>query len=334
MASPTLTHKTDSEHAVNRRQLLLGGTVLGAATLTGSAPAAASDEAPNLGPTDSGEPPQTAPAETQNVPARIPGTEMVTIYGVEGTAPYTSASPQYSTYGAWVSAHDGPIAKRLPLPAGSRIRRLHPCGYSSSGVRPMTWNLYRIEPTTTATMMFVSEWSKTYTVNGFLLASEDVNILIQPGYAYEMWTWVYNTSSPYSYDRGVTVQYYAPAGMFFPISPLRVYDSRVSGGRIYSGQERLVSVRTQLGTGTTVVPQGARAVALNVTLDATQATGWLSVRPQGTSFDGTSSINWFTSNEIIANGVTSQLGGDREVRVRGGGGGSTHFLFDVVGYYI
>ena len=182
--------------------------------------------------------------------------------------------------------------------------------------------------------MYSTAWSTTYAVMGRLAATEPVNILVQPGYVYKMWAYTFSTTSPYLYDRGVTVQYYAPAGAFFPISPMRVYDSRVSGGRIYSGQERLVSVRTQLGTGTTVVPQGARAVALNVTLDATQATGWLSVRPQGTSFDGTSSINWFTSNEIIANGVTSKLGGDREVRVRCGGGGSTHFLLDVVGYYI
>jgi len=135
--------------------------------------------------------------------------------------------------------------------------------------------------------------------------------------------------------RGAIVQYIPPAGDFFPISPKRVYDSRVNGGRIYNGQERLVFVGNQLGGGT-VVPSGARAVALNVTLDATVQSGYLSVRPDGTTYNGTSSINWFMTNEIIANGVTSTLGGDRRVRVRTGGvsGGSTHFIFDAVGYYL
>jgi hypothetical protein len=138
------------------------------------------------------------------------------------------------------------------------------------------------------------------------------------------------------YVRGAVVQYLPPAGDFYPISPKRVYDSRLSGGRLYRAVERTLSVAVELGTANVVVPPGARAVAVNLTIDQTAGAGFLSIRPAGTAWDGTSSINWSGAGATIANGVSSPLGGDREVTVRCGGtvDASTHFLIDVVGYYL
>jgi len=335
MTRPTITHddeKVENEHAVNRRQLILGGTVLGAAALSGTGVAGATEEVTDEV-TDALGRPEEQPADAMGLPPLVPGAEILAVSPLHGGTFYTTSSVMWSSNGYYVPGANTNISKLLPLPAGSRIVRLHPRAWAG-GWRSQTWWLYQVEPTANSGTGYTTRWSKTYSYSGYLTANESVNILILPGYQYEMWTAVFS-SAPVTYDRGITVQYEGPVGPFFPIAPKRVYDSRVSGGRIYNGQERLVFVGNQLGGGT-VVPSGAKAVALNVTLDATRSSGYLSVRPDGTAYDGTSSINWFMTNEIIANGVTSKLGGDRRVRVRTGGvsGGSTHFIFDVVGYYL
>jgi hypothetical protein len=133
---------------------------------------------------------------------------------------------------------------------------------------------------------------------------------------------------------GARVGYVEPSPTFYPVDPTRVYDSRAGDGRLVTGDERTVSVATKAGGGPVVVPPGARAVVVNVTLDQTVASGFLSVRPAGTAWDQTSTANWYLPNAILANGTTVKLGGDRQVTVLCGGGGSTEFLLDVVGYYL
>ena len=85
--------------------------------------------------------------------------------------------------------------------------------------------------------------------------------------------------------------------------------------------------------GTAVVPAGAVAVAITLTVTETEGVGgWLAVRPNGTGFAGTSSINWFGPDQNIATTVISGLGGDRLLTIHGGVA-STHFIVDVTGYY-
>jgi hypothetical protein len=48
---------------------------------------------------------------------------------------------------------------------------------------------------------------------------------------------------------------------------------------------------------------------------------------------GGSSINWFTSGLSLANGLVVTLDTNRQIKVFCGGGGSTDFLIDVLGYY-
>ena len=45
-----------------------------------------------------------------------------------------------------------------------------------------------------------------------------------------------------------------------------------------------------------------------------------SVRPAGTPYKSTSSINWFGPDQNLATTVVSALGGDRQISVLGGGG--------------
>ena len=124
----------------------------------------------------------------------------------------------------------------------------------------------------------------------------------------------------------------ATAGAFHAISPQRVYDSRGTDGPIADGQERVISVAASTGGGP-VVPAGATAVAITLTVTNTQgAGGFLAVRPAGTGYAGTSSINWFGPGQNLAATVISQLGGDRQLIVHGGFM-PADFLIDVTGYY-
>jgi hypothetical protein len=122
------------------------------------------------------------------------------------------------------------------------------------------------------------------------------------------------------------------AGAFHAISPQRVYDSRGTDGKLADGQERIVPV-VGPNPGTPVVPTGATAVAITLTVTNTEgAGGFLAVRPAGTPYAGTSSINWFGPGQNLAATVISQLGGDRQLAIHGGFQ-PADFLVDVTGYY-
>ena len=131
---------------------------------------------------------------------------------------------------------------------------------------------------------------------------------------------------------------------FHPLTPTRVYDSRSAvpaQGVMSSGGNRLVSVASgrTLDTGAVnspnVVPVGATAIACNVTVDRTQNQGFLAVNPGGnTTTVSASTINWFASNQTLANGVIVTISASREVTVIAGGGGATDFIIDVTGYFL
>ena len=52
------------------------------------------------------------------------------------------------------------------------------------------------------------------------------------------------------------------------------------------------------------------------------------------SAPGGSSINWFASGQLLANGLTVTLDNNRQVNVFCGGGGTTDFIIDILGYYL
>jgi len=136
----------------------------------------------------------------------------------------------------------------------------------------------------------------------------------------------------------------ATGGAFHPITPTRVYDSRAvapTPGLLTAGNNRLVSVadgRDNNGTVTTpnLVPAGATAVAANITVTGTTgAGGYLAVNPGGVTAVTASTINWFGAGQNLANGVTLTLNATRQLTVVcGDGGGSTHFIIDIAGYYL
>ncbi len=133
------------------------------------------------------------------------------------------------------------------------------------------------------------------------------------------------------------------AGAFTPLTPGRVYDSRLSTyaqhGVLGSGQRRTLSIGTSYdvngGSPTAnFVPVGATAVFANITVVDTVGSGYLAVNPGGTTIVSASSINWSAAGQILANGISLTLNSSRQITVIAGGDtGSTHFIIDILGYY-
>jgi hypothetical protein len=127
---------------------------------------------------------------------------------------------------------------------------------------------------------------------------------------------------------------------FVPISPpIRQYDSRagepplgVQKGALngFIGQERTV---TLLVDNAPVV-----AVLTNLTVVNTTGSGFLAMFGADEVWNPSapfSSMNWFTGGQITANSVTSTVQfSTGDVKVHAGGGGTTDFLVDLVGYWV
>lgn len=147
---------------------------------------------------------------------------------------------------------------------------------------------------------------------------------------------------------GIRIGYRTPKGphsAFVPVSPGRVYDSRwaiFGAAPISSGQSRVVSVKDRRRLSpddgavdvADFVPSGASAIAYNVTVTQTQARGYLFAGPGDAAAISSSTINWSQDGLSLANGSTVSLDSSRRVKVFAGGIGSTHFIIDVVGYYV
>ena len=133
---------------------------------------------------------------------------------------------------------------------------------------------------------------------------------------------------------------------FVPVTPTRVYDSRVGAplptGILLAGTNRTISVADgRDGAGgvsvANLVPAGATAVTANVTVTGTTSGfGYLVINPGGITTAGASTINWFGAGQTLANGVTLTLNASRQLTVLcdGASGASTHFIIDVSGYYL
>jgi hypothetical protein len=124
----------------------------------------------------------------------------------------------------------------------------------------------------------------------------------------------------------------ASAGAFHPIAPQRVYDSRPDR-TLAVDQDRVISVATSTAGVADVVPVGATAIAATVTVtDTERGGGFVSIRPQGSTDNGTSSINWWGPGQSLATTVITGLGANREI-VAKAGANVTHLIVDVTGYY-
>ncbi|CAN5504793.1 hypothetical protein BH10ACT2_BH10ACT2_10620 [soil metagenome] len=135
---------------------------------------------------------------------------------------------------------------------------------------------------------------------------------------------------------------------FVAITPVRVLDTRSNlglTGVFTSPTSRDLLVAGSIATADgvqVVVPEGATAVSMNVTVVSPSAQGFLAVRPaDATGAPSTSNLN-FVAGQVIPNAVTVKIptsgadAGKIEITYSAGGttGPTTNVLVDIVGYYL
>jgi hypothetical protein len=124
----------------------------------------------------------------------------------------------------------------------------------------------------------------------------------------------------------------AATGAFVSTRPARILDTRSrvgSSGAVPAGTAIALSVS---GAGR-VVPAGATAVAINVTVTNTAGLGYLSVFPSDRSAPVASNLN-FARGQTVANLVVVPIGADGKIVLDNQSNGTTDLIGDVAGYFV
>ncbi|MHB1007967.1 MAG: N-acetylmuramoyl-L-alanine amidase [Propionibacteriaceae bacterium] len=113
--------------------------------------------------------------------------------------------------------------------------------------------------------------------------------------------------------------------------PVRILDTRIGNGRfgpVPAGQDVTLQITGRGGVPTT----GVTAVVLNLTVTDCTSTGYVSAYASGTSWPGTSNLN-YTPGATRPNQVVVALGSDGAVTLHNGStGGSVQLIADIEGY--
>lgn len=124
-----------------------------------------------------------------------------------------------------------------------------------------------------------------------------------------------------------------PASTFNALTPARVLDTRYGIGRAGTAPVAANGTVKLKVAGVGGVPAtGVTAVVVNVTAVSPTATGHLIAYPSGTTRPTSSNMNWL-KGQIVPNLVTVPVGKDGSVDLFNAGGGTTHFIADVSGYF-
>jgi len=132
------------------------------------------------------------------------------------------------------------------------------------------------------------------------------------------------------------------AGGFIGVTPKRLLDTRPDGSAVTqrtgciaatdgAGAGRAVKVTGTVNAQATTVPEGAAAVALNVTVVAPTLPGFLTVYPTGASKPTASSVN-YTTGQVVPNGVFVKVGTGGQINLFANAG-CPQVIVDVVGYF-
>jgi hypothetical protein len=238
------------------------------------------------------------------------------------TGIYTVPNNRYSddTSGTGVNSGVGTLSAPLLLPSGSVIRQLNIAYLGAPSVsivkRPLA-SPVAVEQVLTPRILTSGNGAKTQTIE------LDPAVPLAEACTYSLRI---TSINPGDTVYGVTVGYEAPGRVFVPFGGAvpRVYDSRtIAAGKLAPAEERTIS----LGLA------GARHGVFNLTLDATENAGFVAVFAANIVWPNNSSINWSSTNQIIANTVISNLDPSGQIKIRGGSN-KTHVIIDMVGYLI
>jgi hypothetical protein len=121
-----------------------------------------------------------------------------------------------------------------------------------------------------------------------------------------------------------------------------VFDSRKAlpgpAAKILPGAPRVISVKDgrNIDTGAVTTPDllpvGTLAIAANITVTATDGSGWLCASPGDAPAVTASSLNWNGANQSVANGLALKLDSQRRLKIFVSTS-ATHVIVDVNGYY-
>jgi hypothetical protein len=129
----------------------------------------------------------------------------------------------------------------------------------------------------------------------------------------------------------VDVSLLAPRRLY-TLTPCRLADTRNTAGPwggpyMSAGQARTFTAWYRCG-----VPSTARALAMNVSVTAPGAPGYLSLCAAGSTAQPTSALN-FSAFQTRTNNAHVSLGGSGDLTVLLGSAGAAHVILDVVGYW-
>ncbi|HVG11046.1 MAG TPA: PKD domain-containing protein [Thermoanaerobaculia bacterium] len=130
---------------------------------------------------------------------------------------------------------------------------------------------------------------------------------------------------------GVVIQV-IPNGDFYTVAPCRLLDTR-SGSAVQSGTDRVLDVDAVTACGVSPL---ATSVAINVTITQPTGQGHLIAYPGSMAQPPVTSTVNFRSGMTRSNNALLALSGDGRIKLRPSvtGGGTTHVIVDVVGYFI
>jgi hypothetical protein len=131
---------------------------------------------------------------------------------------------------------------------------------------------------------------------------------------------------------------------YIEVAPCRLVDTR-SGpqpGLLAAGSARAILVTGAVAGSSCNIPSNAKAVSVNLTAVGPTVQGFLTLYPSSSAFPGVSSLNVLAGTPAIANSALVPLNFDGTAAVEPSikvvygtnGGGTTHFVLDVTGYFV
>lgn len=119
---------------------------------------------------------------------------------------------------------------------------------------------------------------------------------------------------------------------FFPVQPVRAYDSRDADGPLDDSDYRELLVADKGD-----VPVGAQSLAYNLTVTGNTESGFISLAPGDvTDWPKASVLNWNAAAGAVTHangGIVGASGDQAQVNAFVGGTGSTQYLVDIAGYF-
>jgi hypothetical protein len=349
-----MTMSTRHDPARISRRAALGaaaaaGAALGGASNAFAAPSATDPSGPTNDPyfvAESTDVPEIAPAPS------TPGTRYVSLAGsdfkpISNSATYSSPTA-FELSSATVSTYTAPVE----LPHGARITEM--VMYTT---RPDTDNIvvrlvcHRSSVASTSAVFNVASLdsiaippSALVRMQSVAVAPATIGAVVDEGVA-AYFVVAFMPTDTLHVLWGVRIGYVtADAGRFFPINPVRAYDSRAAApepGLLGPNASRLILTKDGRANGSgavitpDVVPVGATAIACNLTVTGTTGPNFLALTPGDAGSFTASAINWSGPDQSIANGLIVKLDANRFVKVWcGDQTGSTHVLLDINGYWI